>query len=101
MGHPLQSLGPTGLSTEEFVAAVARGLDGDLELAPAAEPVLPAENEADDPAMVKALFDLLDTDGSGQIDLGEFSRGVRKLGIQPRKAMDGMLADEAVEKCSV
>ena len=63
--------------------------------------MLPVENEADDPAMVKALFNLLDTDGSGQIDLDEFSRGVRKLGIQPRKAMDGMLTDEAVEKCSV
>ena len=38
--------------------------------------------------------------GSGEIDFDEFSKGLRRLGVQPRKAVDGMIADRATEKCA-
>ena len=86
--------GPEGLTTEDFVAAVGqRLLAGDVE-APSA-PITRSDSfkptihkgfgtEIDVEAM-KHMFDDLDLDGNGTIDFDEFTQGLSKLGVQPRK----------------
>ena len=34
---------------------------------------------------MRALFEELDSDGSGSIDFGELKRGLRRLGVAPRE----------------
>lgn len=87
-------LGPSGLTTEQFVGAVARRLStGDFEPAPV--PISRSDSfkptihkgfgsEIDINAM-QHMFDDLDLDGNGSIDFEEFTQGLGKLGIQPRK----------------
>jgi isocitrate dehydrogenase len=85
-GHATRDLDKNGLTTEEFVDAVNRRL-----VVPRADP-LPlraveptVEPQKTDFELMRKLFNDLDTDGNGTIDFEEFSRGMRKLGISPRK----------------
>jgi len=86
--------GPSGLTTEQFVDAVAnRIISGDVQPLPA--PISRSDSfkptihkgfgtEIDVDAM-RHMFDDLDLDGNGSIDFEEFTQGLGKLGIQPRK----------------
>ena len=38
-----------------------------------------------DEELMKKMFEDLDTDGNGSIDFQEFSRGLMKLNVQPKK----------------
>jgi len=90
--------GPSGLTTPQFVQAVREKLDASLtksasellaEIVAATEkkaPITIVDAVDTDLVRIKSLFDLLDTDSSGQISLEEFTRGVKKLGIAPRVA---------------
>jgi isocitrate dehydrogenase len=80
--------GPTGLTTEEFVAEVSKHLLSDqpfeLDLAAPAKPV-EEEAEGEDKEFVKNLFNQFDTDGNGTIDLPEFEKALRKMRFVPKK----------------
>jgi len=85
--------GPSGLTTEQFVDAVAAQLASSGEPpagAAGATPVAP--DDSDDEAMLQ-LFKDLDTDGNGAIDYEELKKGLRKLGVHPRKMLDKNYAD--------
>jgi isocitrate dehydrogenase len=81
--------GPSGLTTEAFVAAVAEDLDRTHTAAIRPPAVRPVEDwsDIDDDAMQK-LFDLLDTDGNGVIDIDELKRGLRRLNVAPKNLGD-------------
>merc|ERR1712167_124234 len=77
--------GPSGLTTEGFIDAVAEKLSVKVAAAKPATPVvLVAPKDFDEEAM-KELFASLDTDGNGMIDYEELVKGFRKLGVHPRK----------------
>jgi isocitrate dehydrogenase len=79
--------GPTGLTTEQFVDAVASQMNLTYVPKPAT-PILPYEDESEvDTAALKALFDELDSDGNGVIDFEEMKRGLRRLNVHPRKLL--------------
>ena len=94
--------GDAGLTTEEFVDHIAEQLSGSADFDRAAkefaqqkrsieregsfEPNLDSsvvDNEA-----MRLLFNRLDLDGNGSIDFDEFTRGITKLGIAPRKHLN-------------
>jgi hypothetical protein len=85
--------GDDGLTTEEFVDYIASQLSGEdadvlLEKTTVVregsfEPTLD-QASVDEDAM-RQLFNDLDLDGNGSIDFVEFSRGLTKLGVAPRK----------------
>lgn len=80
--------GPTGLSTPQFVAAVRARLEAYLDGKPLDEPTQVVAVEDAYPAdleLMKSLFDSIDTDKSGKIDFKEFTAGMKKLGIVPKK----------------
>jgi len=78
--------GPTGLTTEEFAAAVKERVDKKvLDRAPPTKVVVPVSKESVDMELVKQMFASLDTNGDGTINLDEFVVALRKLGITPRK----------------
>jgi len=77
--------GPEGLTTEQFVETVAKAMDETMPIKEkktlkAFEDVSKVDMEA-----LKAMFDHLDTDNNGSIDFEEFSKGLRKLGVHPKK----------------
>lgn len=83
--------GPTGLTTPQFVAAVRHRLDlylagkSDADIAPPSTPAPIVDAFPVDVKLMKELFDKLDTDKNGTIDFDEFSAGLKKLGVTPRK----------------
>ena len=68
--------GPSGLTTEQFVDAVAEGLETRVVGIKASMPVVPYDDQVDDEAL-RELFSELDTDNNGQIDFHELKRGMR------------------------
>jgi hypothetical protein len=78
--------GVKGLTTVKFVEAVRGRLDSQPKTTAEGEGELEAKAPYEiDTEKVKELFDSLDSDGSGTISFQEFSRGIQKLGIAPRK----------------
>lgn len=90
--------GPSGLSTEEFVKAVSDRLDSKIRREPSEKTFIPVEKGVEDIELVQQLFDIIDTDGNGTIDFNEFRAGLRRIGVEPRIAVDGMIPDRATEK---
>ena len=85
--------GPSGLTTEAFVDLVASKLTERVAVASTKARAKPVDvNDVDDSAMVE-LFKELDTDGNGFIDMSELKRGLRKLGVHPRKMLEKSYAD--------
>lgn len=78
--------GPNGLTTSQFVQCVKDRIESNnfTVTSTAASAVVqdPYEVDLD---KVRELFDSLDTDKSGAIDFHEFSKGIKKLGVAPRK----------------
>ena len=100
--------GPSGLTTEQFVDAVAGELDMAFAartaaaaaraetIAPLMEaPIVPVDDKLVDEEALKALFEELDSDGNGSIDFGELKRGLRRLGVAPRSLSKLIEAGEA------
>ncbi|KAG8461683.1 hypothetical protein KFE25_001301 [Diacronema lutheri] len=88
--------GPDGLTTEEFIDKVAWRLDRYLKMGKAeaeearTAPVRPNRKYRRNYAVVDedaiaAMFKSYDTDGSGTIDLAEFTDMIVKLGVAPKK----------------
>merc|ERR1712178_115910 len=75
-------LGPSGLTTEQFVDAVAKRLSRSDSFKPTIHKGFGSEIDID---AMRHMFDDLDLDGNGTIDFEEFTQGLGKLGIQPRK----------------
>jgi len=84
--------GPSGLTTEQFVDLVAEKLNAGTAPSVSAAPVEPADTDIDDSALSE-LFGELDTDGNGFIDVQELKKGLRKLGVHPRKMLEKSYAD--------
>merc|ERR1740117_1412444 len=85
--------GDAGLTTEAFVDRIAVQLDAAMsgaELPTAKEeafaPIVD-DTEVDEDA-IEALFNELDLDGNGVIDMDELKRGLRRLNVHPRKLMN-------------
>ena len=89
--------GPTGFTTEDFIGKVAWRLhrylaSQDEEMPP---PVLQEpdrkfrRNYDVDEEKVKQLFASYDQNGDGHIDFDEFTRMIAKLGLAPKKSLDG------------
>ena len=88
--------GPSGLTTEAFVDLVSETLNS--RVVPIVnEPVIPYEADVDDEAL-HALFAELDTDKNGEIDFEELKRGLKRLGVSPRKLMKGDYDEAAAER---
>jgi len=78
--------GPTGATTEQFVATIAGALNG--------EPIIPPEVPAQSSMSILApdadfgpivdMFQALDVKGNGYIDLEDFTKGLTRLGVSPR-----------------
>eukprot|EP00670_Eutreptiella_braarudii_P007241 CAMPEP_0174291030 /NCGR_PEP_ID=MMETSP0809-20121228/30848_1 /TAXON_ID=73025 ORGANISM="Eutreptiella gymnastica-like, Strain CCMP1594" /NCGR_SAMPLE_ID=MMETSP0809 /ASSEMBLY_ACC=CAM_ASM_000658 /LENGTH=454 /DNA_ID=CAMNT_0015390133 /DNA_START=188 /DNA_END=1552 /DNA_ORIENTATION=+ len=75
--------GPTGATTEEFVGTIARALRGEYFIEVTDETAEPADDT--DLSAVIQMFENLDEDGDGQIDLEEFGRGLRRLKVCPHR----------------
>lgn len=82
--------GPSGLTTEHFISKVGEKLEDPYFLVPS--PVRVSEGykpyttkDAVDQLAIRRMFDDLDTNGDGVIDFEEFSAGLRRLNVQPRK----------------
>eukprot|EP00501_MAST-03F_sp_TOSAG23-6_P002004 GSMAST32.ASY1.ANO1.2089.1 assembled CDS len=65
---------------------------------PSEKTFIPVEKGVEDIELVQQLFDIIDTDGNGTIDFNEFRAGLRRIGVEPRIAVDGMIPDRATEK---
>jgi len=78
--------GPAGLTTEEFVDHIATMMAADGEAATITKMAKPVVIDDDDfnKELVRKMFDNLDTDGNGTIDLEEFTAALVRLNIQPR-----------------
>lgn len=78
--------GPSGLTTEQFVdhiaSMMAAGGDPTTITTTAKLPVIKEDDFNDE--LVRKMFDDLDTDGNGTIDLEEFTAALVRLNIQPR-----------------
>jgi isocitrate dehydrogenase len=83
-GHGTRDLcGPEGLSTEDFVELVGKKLKGVVQLPDVDGEFVPiAKVEVTDG--VRDLFQQLDTDGSGEIDINEFALALKRLGMEPK-----------------
>ena len=90
-GHGTRDLDKNGLTTEEFVDAVHRRLiDSRTDPVPS-RPVEPTVDAGKaDHELMRKLFSELDTDGNGTIDFEEFSKGMKKLGVTPRKGLTSL-----------
>jgi isocitrate dehydrogenase len=78
--------GHKGLTTEQFVDAVRDRVDGRssaFHVPDVDKDSVESTSEIDE--HVKILFQKLDKDGNGLIDLKEFANGLVKLGISPKK----------------
>lgn len=87
--------GPSGLTTEAFIAAVKAEFESldDFSVAPT-QAVTPIEDDAEyDEELVQKLFAKLDTDGNGSIDYGELKIGLRRLNVAP-KNLTSILAQQ-------
>jgi len=89
--------GPSGLTTEQFVDAVAESLETRIKPV-ITEPVIPYEGSDVDEDSLRVLFNELDSDGNGEIDFNELKRGLRRLGVSPRKMMTGEYDEERLER---
>jgi len=90
--------GPSGLTTEQFIDSIAEALSERVQpLISSASPVVPYEEDVDDEAL-RALFAELDTDQNGEIDFNELKRGLRRLGVSPKKMMAGDYDEERAER---
>lgn len=79
--------GPTGLTTEQFIDAVSEQLS--KSIAPLTESIKPFEDDSGlDSAALRELFNELDSDKNGVIDFEELKRGLRRLGVAPRKLVE-------------
>lgn len=77
--------GPSGLTTEEFIDAVAEHLrTGVVEAVVMTNPPRANLDKVDMDA-VKAMFDYYDSDGDGTISIDEFVRMLVKLQVAPMK----------------
>mmetsp|Transcript_9592 Transcript_9592/g.14376 ORF Transcript_9592/g.14376 Transcript_9592/m.14376 type:complete len:486 (+) Transcript_9592:52-1509(+) len=78
--------GPSGLTTEQFVDTVSEALDASLPIIASEKKQAVFEDVSKvDMDALQAMFNDLDTDGNGSISFDEFSKGLRRLGVQPRK----------------
>jgi len=77
--------GPQGLTTEAFVKAVRDRLEGKEEVTEDKGTVIPYDSKAIDMGLVTQMFQHLDTDNDGSIDLDEFVVALKKLGITPKR----------------
>lgn len=81
--------GPTGLTTAQFVACVKNRIETNnftIDPTPTSTPPPPVKDPYEiDLDKIRELFDSLDTNKSGTIDFHEFSKGIKKLGVAPRK----------------
>lgn len=75
--------GPSGLTTEGFVDAVASRMAGN-EL-PTVAVHAPTTKQDVDMDAIKEMFDQYDLDNNGHIDADEFAQMIIKLGVAPRK----------------
>ena len=82
-GQGTRDLNPDGLTTEQFVDAVADRLIKAGVSKPQQTFVPPVDPRQADVALMRKLFDSLDSDKNGKIDFEEFSKGMKKLGIAP------------------
>jgi isocitrate dehydrogenase len=85
--------GPSGLTTEAFVDAVAEKLNSRVKPKAPVQPIAPTVVEDVDEEAMRSLFNELDTDGNGAIDYDELLKGLRKLGVHPRKMLNKNYAD--------
>ena len=77
--------GPSGLTTEQFVATVADKLnDAQLPIPKRVVAAVEVPGDEIDEAAMKKLFDMLDTDGNGVIDYEELKKGLKKLNVAPK-----------------
>jgi isocitrate dehydrogenase len=81
--------GPQGLTTEDFVMAVKERMDGiqSERHVPIPKQVKKPfdDNEKVDIEKVRRLFNEIDADKNGLIDMNEFTKGLKLLRISPRK----------------
>ena len=81
--------GPQGLTTEDFVMAVKERMDGiqSERHVPTPKQVKKPfdDNEKVDIEKVRRLFNEIDADKNGLIDMNEFTKGLKLLRISPRK----------------
>lgn len=75
--------GPSGLTTEQFVDHIAAmmQISADYTITTTAKPAL---KDDFDEALVRKMFEDLDTDGNGTIDFEEFTSALIRLNIQPK-----------------
>ena len=60
--------------------------------------MIPYEGSDVDEDALRVLFNELDSDGNGEIDFNELKRGLRRLGVSPRKMMTGEYDEERLER---
>ena len=96
--------GPSGLTTEQFVDAVAADLEirmkpiqGKMTWTSAPSKMEPFEEDVDEDSLM-ALFAELDVDNNGQIDYAELKRGLKKLGVSPRKMIMREYDEDRLER---
>jgi hypothetical protein len=87
--------GPTGFTTEDFIAKVAWRLNRYLakqleaqappELTEADLPISPKKMEEYDQKAILKLFEKYDKSGDGKIDFKEFTHLLVKMGVAPKK----------------
>lgn len=90
-------VGPSGLTTEQFIHAVAVRLGSGTPVTargtrfhkpkPVEAPMEPTTPsvEAFDSLQMQSMFSHLDVNGDGVIDFDEFAKGLSKLGVAPKK----------------
>ena len=93
-GHGTRDIcGPEGLTTEAFVDVVGSVLDRSaprtiLNVPPALRLTKPAPPKKkwteEENQLIRKLFNELDEDNNGMLDLGEFNEAIVRLGIQPK-----------------
>jgi len=78
--------GPEGLTTEQFIDTVAEAMDVRMPLMKTDKHVDPfVDPQTIDTEALRKMFDDLDTDKNGTICFEEFAKGLRRLGMHPKK----------------
>eukprot|EP01126_Amoeba_proteus_P017157 TRINITY_DN1813_c0_g2_i5.p1 TRINITY_DN1813_c0_g2~~TRINITY_DN1813_c0_g2_i5.p1 ORF type:complete len:462 (+),score=87.80 TRINITY_DN1813_c0_g2_i5:236-1621(+) len=77
--------GPTGLTTEQFVEAVKDRFDGKESVHHKAVRIVGGSADQVDHEKILELFQVIDKNGDGLIDIEEFTNGLKKLAILPKK----------------
>lgn len=93
-GHGTRDIcGPDGLTTEAFVDIIGSVLDrsvprATLNVPPALRVTKPAPPKKkwteEETQLIRRLFNELDDDNNGMLDLDEFNEAVVRLGVQPK-----------------